>query len=380
MITGGAGFIGSHTADALIARGHDVRLLDCLDPQIHANQCEFPRYLDDNAEVIKGDVRDLQVVKDALDGIDVIYHFAAHTGVGQSMYAIRAYVDTNCTGTATLLEAILKSGKRPARLILASSRAVYGEGAYSCLAHGNVVPAPRSRERLDAGRFVPVCPVCDGALQTRATDENHLLRPVSVYGWTKLQQEQLMSHASDALGLETVVLRYFNVIGSRQSLSNPYTGIATAFYGNAMNGQPLPLYERGFPVRDFVHIRDVVAANVLALNAPALPARYVTLNIGTGRPTTIREFAAAVASACGREAVLDETILYRQGDIFACVADRNRAASTLGYAPIVSLEDAILEFVQWAHSQPADRSHEDKAATELERYGMLGTGRGPALS
>lgn len=370
LLTGGAGFIGSHTTDALISRGNAVRVLDCLDPQIHETHGTFPAYMNPEAECVRGDVRNLADVASALEDIDVVYHFAAQTGVGQSMYALRDYVDTNCTGTATLLDAMLKCPKRPKRLVLASSRAVYGEGMYRCAVHGKVSPGLRSRTRLDDGDFIPRCPQCDGPVDMLQTEEDAPLAPVSVYGWTKLQQEQLCRHVSTTAGIELVILRYFNVIGSRQSLGNPYTGILTVFYKRIMSGRDIPLYELGRPIRDFVHVRDVVAANVLALEAN-LPARFMEFNVGTGRPLTVHGLADALARAGGRPAVMEQTRQFRVGDIFACVADMNRARSVLGYGPVVDLDAGVEEFVAWARTQ-ANSDDAEQAARELEQHGLLG--------
>lgn len=374
LVTGGAGFIGSHTVDALIGDGDRVRVLDCLDPQIHGGGKAFPAYMHPRAERIRGDVRKLDDVAAALDGVDVVYHFAAQTGVGQSMYALRSYVDANCTGTAALLEAMLNRPKPMPRLVLASSRAVYGEGAYRCPVHGSVSPGLRPRPRLEAGEFSPLCPICHGAVEPVPTPESSPLVPVSMYGWTKLQQEQLCRHVSDTLGLELVILRYFNVIGSRQSLGNPYTGILTVFYKRIMSGRPIQLYEAGKPIRDFIHIRDIVAANLLARRAP-LPARSIEINVGTGRPATIRELAGCIARVCSRPAAMEETGQFRVGDIYACVADLSRARSILGYEPATDMEAGVREFVDWAQQQDAADDAE-QAEAELERHGLLG--RGPS--
>jgi dTDP-L-rhamnose 4-epimerase len=371
LLTGGAGFIGSHTTDALLAKGHRVRILDNLDPQIHIVDDEFPRYLSRHAELVKGDVRDPDAVTTALNDIDIVYHLAAHTGVGQSMYAIRDYVDTNETGTATLLEALLKGRGRVTRVVLASSRAVYGEGAAACTVHCTIDCAERSRRMLDAGEFAPVCPLCGRELAAQPTRETHTQRPVSIYGWTKLHQEQLVRHMAQVLGLEAVILRYFNVIGSRQSLHNPYTGIATVFFRQIVAGHRVSLYERGAPLRDFVSIHDVVNANLLALEA-ALPSPIVEVNIGSGQGTTIRSFANEIASACGRRGMVDTTLKYRMGDIFACIADLERARAVLAYEPQVPLSEGIREFVEWAQRQAIESDRDARAATELEGHGLLG--------
>lgn len=372
LLTGGAGFIGSHTADALIARGHSVRVLDCLDPQIHGAGGRFPHYMNSAAACVKGDVRNVADVVAALDGVEVVYHFAAQTGVGQSMYDMRNYVDTNCTGTAALLEAALRNRQPIKRLVLASSRAVYGEGPYHCPVHGTVHPGLRSRAQLEAGEFLPRCPACQGPVEMTTTTEDVPQLPVSLYGWTKLQQEQLCRHVSDNHDLEVVTLRYFNVIGSRQSLGNPYTGILTTFYKCVVNDHPIALYEQGLPIRDFVHVRDIVAANVLALDAN-LPQRSVAINVGSGRAATIGDLAGAIARACGRPLTARATGQFRIGDIFASVADLSRARTVLGYEPATDLDAGVREFVAWADTQSVVDDAE-RAAAELARHGLLGHG------
>lgn len=211
LITGGAGFIGSHTADALIRAGHRVRVLDLLDPQIH------------------GDVRARADIERALDGMDAVYHFAACTGVGQSMYDLGAYVSTNCAGTAVLLEALVKRKQPLRRLVLASSRAIYGEGTHACATHGLQHPGPRRRADLDRGRFEVFCPDCGEPMRSVATPEARPFYPGSVYAWTKKQQEEQCRFAAETFGLPVTILRYFNVFGSRQSLKNPYTGVVSIF-------------------------------------------------------------------------------------------------------------------------------------------------------
>jgi dTDP-L-rhamnose 4-epimerase len=372
LLTGGAGFIGSHTADALVVRGHSVRVLDCLEPQIHGVRNAFPDYMSPGALCIRGDIRNMSELESALEDVDVVYHFAAHTGVGQSMYALRSYVDTNCAGTAALLEAIIKPPRRVKRIILSSSRAVYGEGAYHCAQHGLIHPGARDRNDLEAGKFAPSCPVCRGTVEPVPTQEDAKLRPVSVYGWTKLHQEQLCQHVADTQGLELVMLRYFNVIGSRQSLNNPYTGILTAFYNRVAASEAMQLYERGLPIRDFVHVSDIVAANLLALEAQ-LPSKSIAINVGSGFAATIRELANEIANACGQCPLSEATERFRVGDIFACTADLERARSVLGYAPTRTLEQSVEEFVAWARLQPPIADSGDVAVRLIE-HGLLGGG------
>ena len=369
LITGGAGFIGSNTCAALVSRGHTVRILDNLDPQIHgpANSVQTS----DDVQFMKGDVRSVADVTRALEHIDAVYHFAALTGVGQSMYELSRYSDTNVTGTTTLIETIVRNRVPLRRFVLASSRAVYGEGTGLCPTHGEVYPRHRIRSDLEAGDFSPKCPLCGYALQSAATREERPTVPVSMYGWTKLQQEQVCMFAAETFGLPSVVLRYFNVYGAGQSLNNAYTGIATVFFNRIRSNTPIELYEHGRPLRDFVHVRDVVAANLQALEAETAPGS--TFNVGSGMRNSIKDIANAVSSACGGIGSTVDTGKFRMGDIFACVADISRANQVLGYAPSVSLDEGMREFVAWANTIES-KDHYDQASSELAKFGLLGSG------
>lgn len=371
LITGGAGFIGSHTADALIERGHRVRVLDKLDPQIHADSANFPAYMHARVECLRGDVCEPSCIREALEGIDVVYHFAAQTGVGQSMYDMRGYVHTNCTGTATLLEAVIKEKYPIKRLVLASSRAVYGEGTHSCPVHGIVYPGVRKREELEHGRFSVTCPVCGKDAAASPTEEDRPLAPVSVYGWTKKQQEEQCQYAAATFGLPVTILRYFNVYGSRQSLNNPYTGVITVFFNRIMSKLPIFLYEQGTPLRDFVHVSDVIRANLLALEHDFDIEPGKPINVGSGERQSVLDIASALARACGQDANLRASGQFRVGDIHACIADLKRASEVLGYTPGISLEEGMREFVDWAVGQECVDLY-DKTVEELQRYGLLG--------
>lgn len=370
LITGGAGFIGSHTADALLRQGHRVRLLDSLDPQIHGDTATFPAYLHPAIECVRGDVRDARLLADVLTGVDLIYHFAALTGVGQSMYDIRHYVEVNVVGTAVLLETLAKRRQALQRVVLASSRAVYGEGTHHCPVHGTLYPPVRQRADLEQGRFAVFCPQCATPLTAVPTAEERPLHPVSVYALTKQQQEDYCRHVAATFGLPVTILRYFNVYGSRQSLRNPYTGVMSIFYSRLLSGQPIALYEHGRPGRDFVHVADVVQANVRAATADVPPGTVI--NVGTGIDHTIVEVAKALAAACGQEALLEDKGEFRVGDIHACYADLSRAQTLLGYRPQVSLSQGIQEFVAWAGGQPVVDLYE-KTVTELKNHGLFGS-------
>jgi dTDP-L-rhamnose 4-epimerase len=288
------------------------------------------------------------------------------------MYDMGEYCDVNVTGTARLLERIVKDHLPVRRLVLSSSRAVYGEGTHRCDTCGDVYPGSRAIDDLRDGRFGVPCPRCGEPVHSAATSEDRPLLPLSTYGWTKRSQEDLCLAAAATFGLDVAVLRYFNVYGSRQSLVNPYTGIVSIFYARLQAGRTIPLYENGTPLRDFVHVHDVARANVAAL-ADGVPAG-VTCNIGSGRAVTVTDVARAIGDALGREARFESSGEFRAGDIHACVADIERAGRALAFTPSMSLADGMAEFVAWAADRPSvDRSSE--AAEALERHGLLGRSR-----
>jgi dTDP-L-rhamnose 4-epimerase len=369
LITGGAGFIGSHTCDALIRAGHDVRVLDCLDPQIHGEDARFPAFLPSSVETLYGDVCSLSDCMSALEGMDAVLHLAARTGVGQSMYDIADYVETNVRGTATLVEAIVKSDAPVRRLVLASSRAIYGEGIYQCREHGLMHPGPRSRDDLERGEFAVLCPECGHEMTPKPTSEECAAAPLSAYAWTKVHQEDYCRWAQKTFNIPTTILRYFNVYGSRQSLKNPYTGVVAIFYSLLKAGRPLSLYEGGRPIRDFVHIQDVVSANLLALDYPE--GLSGVFNVGSGNEESIADIAHALASALGVAPQLEDRGEFRVGDIYGCFADLANSRQALGYTPKVSLDDGMSEFVEWAGTEESVDLY-DKTVAELDRHGLFG--------
>ena len=375
LITGGAGFIGAYTAMALAAAGAEVRVLDNLDPQVHGDQAGFPAPLEDAAECIVGDVRDPDAVDRALAGVDRVVHCAALTGVGQSMYDLRAYADVNVTGTANLLERVLRAPADIRRLVLSSSRAVYGEGSVECEGCGVGHPPPRARSDLERGDFGVRCPTCGGGrARSVGTPEDRPLRPVSVYGWTKRCQEEQCAAAAETFGLPVTVLRYFNVYGGGQSLLNPYTGIVSIFYGRLLEDRPIAIYEQGVPVRDFVHVSDVVRGNLAALGTDLAPGTVV--NVGSGVPTSITQVAEALGRAVGRAPTVEVGPDFRVGDIHSCVAATSRLVATLGIDAKVSLDAGLEEFAAWA----SGRDHVDlydHMVKELEAFGLFDRGVEP---
>ncbi len=367
LITGGAGFIGSHLADALLAAGHSVTLFDSLHPQVHPGSSP-PPYLSAEAGLIVGDVRDRNRLCQAVQQADAVYHLAALTGVGQSMYRVADYVDVNVRGTAVLLDILANESHRVRRLILGSSRAVYGEGAYACPACGPVSIAGRDPALLEAGTWDPLCPQCGAGLHARPTSEDWPTSPDSVYAAAKLAQEHLVRSVGRAYGIEVVVLRYFNVYGPRQSLSNPYTGILSIFLSQLQDGKTIEVYEDGQESRDFVYVSDVVRANLLALERPVAPGD--TFNVGSGEAATVLDVARLLTEMMGRPGAYRISGRYRVGDIRHCRADIGKARRLLGYQPCVTLEEGMTDFIAWASEQRV-HNRTDLAERELAARRLL---------
>ncbi|MBI5878844.1 MAG: NAD-dependent epimerase/dehydratase family protein [Chloroflexi bacterium] len=367
LVTGGAGFIGSHLVDALIARGHRVRVLDNLEPQVHGEGGVRPDYLNPQVEYLWGDVRDRDTLRHALDGVEVVFHEAAMVGVGQSMYQIARYVSVNTLGTATLLDLLAAERGRVRKLIVASSMSIYGEGGYTCSTHGPITPPLRAAEQLARRDWEMRCPHCGAQASPTPTGEDKTLSANSIYAIAKKDQEEMCLCVGRAYGIPAVALRYFNTYGTRQALSNPYTGVAAIFSSRLLNGRAPQIFEDGLQTRDFVHVSDIVQANLLAMEHDA--ADYQSFNVGTGRSITIRAVAETVAAALGVEIAPEIVGKYREGDIRHCVADISRARELLGYAPRVTLEHGMRELAGWVRGQTAvDGSA--LAARELERRGL----------
>ena len=353
LVTGGAGFIGSHVADALVGAGHQVRLLDALVSQVHGGN-SAPRYLTSGAEFIPGDMCDAELVERALESVEAVFHLAAEVGVGQSMYQIARYVQANTLGTAVLMQALTERRRQIRKLVVASSMSIYGEGAYDCAQCGPVNPQLRTPEQLRAQRWEVSCPGCGAALHPLPTLESKPLFPGSVYAISKQDQEQLALVVGRAYEIPTVALRFWNVYGPRQALSNPYTGVCAIFSSRLLNHQPPMIFEDGRQVRDFVHISDIVQACLLALESDA--ANYQAINIGSGEAICIREVARLLAEGLGRDIEPVITEQYREGDIRHCVPDLTRAHTLLGYRPRVKLADGIPELLEWVRAETATDS------------------------
>jgi dTDP-L-rhamnose 4-epimerase len=365
LITGGAGFIGSHLADALLQRGHRVRVLDNLDPQVHGDERRRPDYLDPEVELVTGDVRDPAAVERALQGVDAVFHFAAKVGVGQSMYAVDHYTDVNNRGTAVLLEALIR---RPVEsLVVASSMSIYGEGLYRN-AEGEIAAGQeRSLDQLK-NREWEVMDSAGNVLTPIPTPESKPPALASVYALSKFDQERLCLMLGRAYGIPTVALRFFNVYGTRQALSNPYTGVLAIFASRLLNDSAPLVNEDGQQRRDFVSVLDVAQACMLAMEkAPAVAGQ--SFNVGSGRNYTVLEVGRRLAEVLGRKIEPEITGRYRVGDIRHCFADVSLTRELLGYEPKVMLEDSLIELAQWLEGQIAvDRVQQ--AAAELNARGL----------
>jgi dTDP-L-rhamnose 4-epimerase len=351
LITGGAGFIGSHLADRLLADGHEVSALDNLDGQVHPDG-ERPDYLDPSVELHVGDVREHDDVARALDGVDAVYHFAAAVGVGQSMYEIERYTSVNSIGAAVVLEEVLQKRDAIRKLVVASSMSIYGEGQYRNPRTGEsgIAPGIRPERQLAAKRW-DVLGDDGGPLQPEPTSESKPLRPTSVYAVNKRDHEELFLSVGAAYGIPAVALRFFNVYGERQALSNPYTGVAAIFSSRLLNDRPPVVYEDGDQTRDFIDVHDLVRGCALALTEQG--ADGCTVNLGTGTPTSILEVARTIASGLGKEIEPEIVEKYRAGDIRHCYADTRLAEELLGFRSEIAFEDGMRDLLEWLEGQEA---------------------------
>lgn len=365
VITGGAGFIGKKLAAALLDQGHGVTAIDPLTPQIHGMLPSLD--LPSGLNLVRADIRDTAILDDHLEDADVIYHLAAETGTGQSMYKMAQYVSVNDLGTAQMLEALARCTSRPRRIVLASSRSVYGEGAYRTSDGTLVQPDPRTPANLAKSQWephdetgTPLTPV--------ATPEDLPYHPGSVYAATKAAQELLLQSASLGVNAKTCIFRFQNVYGEGQSLQNPYTGIISIFFNRARQGLAIPLYEDGLPTRDFVHVDDIVAGLVAAHEADI--EHGAAINLGAGAPTTISDLAALLSEVAEFDVPIRVTGQYRVGDIRHNWADLTRARSLIGFEPKVSLREGLQRFADWAQGQPVYEDRSVQAAAELRTKGL----------
>lgn len=371
LVTGGAGFIGSWLVNDLLRAGHVVTVIDNLSPQIHGAlpQPDVTWLRSGEVEFIRSDVRDRAVMDEVLGRVDAVVHLAAETGTGQSMYQIAHYYDVNHQATAALFEAIGTRHRHISRVILASSRSIYGEGAYR-LGERLVVPAPRDSVRMKAGEFEPLGP-CGEVLTLTATPEDVTPRPASVYAATKLANETLGQIFADAYGTTVLALRFQNVYGERQSLRNPYTGILSIFSNRMRQNLPINIFEDGHESRDFVHVSDVVRAIGLALERPL--SGFNAVNVGSGVPTSVMAVAEKLRSLLDSHSSLAVSGDFRSGDIRHCYADLARAREVLGFEPSLSVDQGLACFCQWVLTQQVLEDRSEKAMSELARLGLGST-------
>lgn len=372
LITGGAGFIGSNVALRLLQKGYHVTVLDNLSKQIHGVNPEItsPLYLSikDKVKFIHGSVVSREDWMKALDGQDAVIHLAAETGTGQSMYQIEKYVDTNIGGTALLLDILTNTKHHVKRVLVAESRAIYGEGKYHCPHCGDVYPMGRSDADMAKGDFECKCPMCGGAVELVATTEDSAIHPSSVYGIAKQVQGQLVHLICPTIGVESVSFRYQNVYGPGQSLSNPYTGILSIFSTQIKNGHGINIFEDGKETRDFVYIDDVVDATILGLEV--LKASGHVFNIGTGTATDVLTVANTLCEKYGIQVPITISGNYRLGDIRHNYADISLARRILGFEPKFSFVDGIAQFCKWVDKQEVQDDMYEISIEEMKSKGL----------
>ena len=369
LVTGGAGYNGSHLVDALVTRGYDVVVLDSLEPQVHRSGT-WPSYANPKVRYVKGDVRDRSVFEPLVLASEAVVHFGAAVSIGQSMYQIDRYVDVNTRGTAVLLDILVNTKHKVEKVIVASSIGVYGEGAYQCAACGPVAPGIRGEAQMAAKDWEQRCPSCGASVVSIPTPENKALYRDNIYSMTKYHQEEMVLLIGKTYGIPAVAPRFFNVYGPRQSLSNPYAGVAAIWISRLMNGKAPIVFEDGGQLRDFVSIHDVVACLTLMLEKPG--ADYLPVNVGSGTTVTILEIAQMLQRLLGSRVEPEVTNAGRTFDIRHNTADITRARDTLGFEPKVSLEQGFAELIEWAKTTPdVAVDFFDKAMDELKAKGLL---------
>jgi dTDP-L-rhamnose 4-epimerase len=371
LITGGAGFIGSNLTQALIKKGYVVTVLDNLSKQIHGENQDSTLYnsVKNQVNFILGDVRNISDWKKAIVGQDAVIHLAAETGTGQSMYEVTKYNEVNIMGTSHFLDILANEKHTIKKMIIASSRSIYGEGKYLCESDGVVYPGERVSVNMDVGEFNPLCSECGKQLVLQSTDENSTIHPSSVYGITKQQQEQMILLMGKTLNIPAVALRYQNVYGPGQSLSNPYTGILSIFSTRILNGNDIDVYEDGNESRDFVFIDDVVNATILALEKDE--ANDQIFNVGSGIATSVIDVANILKSFYNSNVNITISGKYRLGDIRHNYADLSKIKNSLGFVPKFDFLKGIKEFVKWVKLQEVMEDKYEISIEELEKKGLI---------
>jgi dTDP-L-rhamnose 4-epimerase len=371
LITGGAGFIGTHLTRRLLKEGCEVTILDNFNPQIHKVEA-LSSDVTGRVELIKADVTDSPALEAAIDGQDVVVHLAAETGTGQSMYAVTRYERTNGLGTAVLLDVLVNSRRRTvSKLIVASSRAIYGEGKYRCAVHGVVYPQGRLTDDMSRGQFEPVCPVCRSVCTVLPTDEATPANPSSFYGLGKYMQERSVLLFAKAMGISGFALRYQNVYGPGQSLQNPYTGILAIFSNLARQSRNIEIFEDGEESRDFVYIDDIVDATWRCIEPDR--AGLEVFNVGSGNATSVIEVARSIVTYFQSDSQLRVSGAFRTGDIRHNVAETSLAKSVLGFEPKTQFADGLTRFLEWAIASGAtSNSGYQDSINELTARGLMG--------
>ena len=367
LVTGGAGFIGSFLVDRLIKEGHSVRIFDSIDPQVHRDG-RLPDYLNQDAEFIKGDVRDIDALRDAVKDMDVVFHQAAAVGVGQSMYEVKHYTDVNISGTANLLDILVNDEHDVKKVVVAASMSSYGEGLYECGSCGLIRPGIRGEEQMKSHDWEVHCPDCSAVSKPAAIRESDEQVCTSLYGITKKVQEDMVLNIGEAYGIPSVALRYFNTYGPRQSLNNPYTGVMAIFLSRLKNNLPPIVYEEGKQVRDFISVHDIVSANILSMEKSS--ADYLSLNVGTGKMTSVLEVGQTLIDLLGLDIDMEVRNKFRSGDIRHCFADISLISEKLGFKPTIELKEGMQEVIDWSLNVDAVDDF-DKAEGELMKRGLV---------
>jgi len=368
LITGGAGFIGSNLGLKLLEKGYEVTVLDNLSPQIHEENSPLYNSIKDKVNFIRGTVLSYDDWKKALDGVDVVVHLAAETGTGQSMYEIEKYTDVNIKGTSIFLDILANEKHSVKKMIIASSRSIYGEGKYSCAKDGIVYPNERKDADMASGDFNVKCPICNENAKLLPTDEKSKIHPSSIYGITKQVQEQMFMVMGKSLNIPAVALRYQNVYGAGQSLSNPYTGILSIFSTRIKNGNDINIFEDGKESRDFVYIDDVVEATILGIEKDE--ANYEVFNVGLGKAIDVMTVANTLIKTYDSNSKITISGNYRLGDIRDNYADLTKIKEKLGFQPKVGFEDGIERFTKWVEKQEVVEDKYEKSIDEMREKGL----------
>lgn len=371
LITGGAGFIGSNLSIRLIKEGYDVTVLDNLSEQIHGvkpYESMLYKSIQNKVRFIKGSVTSKEDWLKAISGQDIVVHLAAETGTGQSMYEIEKYTDVNIRGTSLLLDILSNEVTSIKKIILASSRSIYGEGKYLCSVHGNVYPLERNEVDMGKGDFEAKCPFCNANVSLLQTDEDSKIHPTSIYGITKQVQEQMFMVVGRSLNIPAVAFRYQNVYGVGQSLSNPYTGILSIFSTRIMNNNDINIFEDGLESRDFVYIDDVIDATMMGIEKEE--ANFHVFNVGAGDAVTVSEIANALKNNYSKNVKISIGGNYRLGDIRHNVADLTKISSLLGFKPKISFQEGMVKFTDWVRGSEVEDDNFENSIREMKERGL----------